>query len=602
MATRKKAPGRRKSPADEALGRVEAVNFDFGRSLINVLGEEHYPYAEFLYHELAANAWDSDATEVSITEEAIRAPSKGRSALRDITVKDNGNGMDFAGIQEYFKVGESAKRDQRETERFKRPVIGRIGVGKVSILKVARRWRITTERHLGLDAPVRLTVNVDIDRWISGELSTFAVQFLEPTGQHGTEIVLEGAQARLRQDRILRHLKRLPLGDEFKVWRNGELVTPRHWHGIDKIDVDTVAEWVDEGGVENRGRVHGEIWIRPSSPTREAAYIAEPATEKDGLARDPAGIEVRVDQDMIVREFFGHQTHGHQVNRIWGWVEVPWLPILGNRTDYLRDSPAGQAFYEAVRPLFDEAYTKIRYEETKSKKNARGGGSAAASKETNKAQADSESGDDNGDQADGSKPKESDEAVASRFGEVINELLEDKPELAPVLRGQAERGRGRPAKDRIYPVRVTETNRPFEPGPFGDDLAVVSEKTTSATTRAIAGQARASKSEEIEELPIGERTINTRAGVKLRFAALGGLEAPYRWNLEYEDDDSELTLDVNTDHKLYARTGKAGSPMHRLHCAWIVAMALAERNSPTIGQQFADTVELLSYELFRDWK
>lgn len=600
MAQRKKSPGKKRVPKTGQEGRVEAVNFDFGRSLINVLGEEHYPYAEFLYHELAANSWDSDATEVHIQEESIRAPSKGRAALYNITVRDNGNGMDLPGIREYFKVGDSAKRTNRETERLGRPVIGRIGVGKVAILKVARRWKITSERHLGLDAPVRLTVHVDIDQWINEEISAFAVQFLEPTGHPGTEIVLEGAQTRLRQDRILRHLRRLPLGDDFTVWRNGTLVTPRHWHGIDSIDVNTEAEWTDDDGLTKRGSIRGEIWIRPPSSRRDAAFIEEPTNEKDGMRREAAGIEVRVDQDMIVREFFGHETHGHQVNRIWGWVEVPWLPILGNRTDYLRDSPAGHAFYEALRPLFDEAFKKVRYEESKSKKNKKNGetgGDGDSGKSSSDARADT-----NNQGSKDSKPTESDETVASRYGEVINEILEGKPELAPVLTGEAEKGRGRPAKDRIYPVRFRDNNKPFEPGPYGEDLAVTSEKVTSATTRAIPGQVRASKNEEIEELPIGERTINTRAGVKLRFAALGGLEAPYRWNLDYSDDDSELTLDINTDHKLYAQTGRAGNPMHRLHCAWIVAMALAEKNSSTIGQQFAETIESLSYELFRDWK
>src|SRR6185369_16684731 len=81
-----------------------------------------------------------------------------------------------------------------------------------------------------------------------------------------------------------------------------------------------------------------------------------------GVSRDPAGIEVRVDGDMIAREFFGREQAGHGVNRIWGWVEVPWLPILGNRTDYLRDSPAGEAFQSAMRTHFDAAFKRVKAE------------------------------------------------------------------------------------------------------------------------------------------------------------------------------------------------------------------------------------------------
>src|SRR5687767_13254173 len=115
------------------------------RTLINVLGEEHYPYAEFLYHELAANAWDEDATEVHINEETVRRGSRAGRALYDITVSDNGNGMDGQRLRDYFRVGGSTKRQRGTSERLGRGLIGRIGVGKVSILKVAREWTLTTE-------------------------------------------------------------------------------------------------------------------------------------------------------------------------------------------------------------------------------------------------------------------------------------------------------------------------------------------------------------------------------------------------------------------------------------------------------------------------
>ena len=30
----------------------------------------------------------------------------------------------------------------------------------------------------------------------------------------------------------------------------------------------------------------------------------------------------------VVQRALISEQHGHQVNRLWGWVEVPWLPIL----------------------------------------------------------------------------------------------------------------------------------------------------------------------------------------------------------------------------------------------------------------------------------
>src|SRR4051794_2875369 len=144
----KKSAPRGGSP--HAEGRVEIVSFDLRRNLINILGEEHYPYAEFLYHELVANAYDEDATEVTIAEEPVQRPARGQPGTYRIIIRDNGNGMDFALLKEYFTVGESGKPDRQISETMHRRLIGRLGVGKVSILKVARQWRVTTERHLGL--------------------------------------------------------------------------------------------------------------------------------------------------------------------------------------------------------------------------------------------------------------------------------------------------------------------------------------------------------------------------------------------------------------------------------------------------------------------
>src|SRR4051794_33152734 len=127
----------RKRDKDEAASFQSEISFEMDRSLINVLGEEHYPYAEYLYHELAANSWDSDATDVNISEETVRKGSRAGPALYTITVRDDGTGMDAAGLREYFRVGGSSKRERRTSERLGRAVIGRIGVGKVSILKVA---------------------------------------------------------------------------------------------------------------------------------------------------------------------------------------------------------------------------------------------------------------------------------------------------------------------------------------------------------------------------------------------------------------------------------------------------------------------------------
>lgn len=571
------------------------VSFDLRRNLINILGDDHYPYAEFLYHELAANAWDEDATEVRIYDEISQKPARGRPQLFDISFEDNGNGMDLEGLNQYFTVGESAKIERKVSEVKNRALIGRLGVGKVAILKVARQWELLTERHLHRDRPVRLRVEVDVDAWVSGDVDGFEIEELEPTGSPGTRMLLCGVRTRMREDRIIRHLQRLPLGPDFKVWRNDELVPPRQWHGIEKVTIDTVAEW-EENGEAKSGAVKGEIWVRPKVSGRKAtAYIEEPDSEKDGLERDPAGIEVRVDHDVITREFFGHETHGHGVNRIWGWVDVPWLPILGNRTDYLRDSPAGHAFYETVKRYFDDVYGPVRSEhDSRARKRRKSDGASGADQRAGD-NGDAGHGADDGEGA-GNGDADKREALATSFGEALNRLLNDRPELTPVVSEEAPSSRGRPRKDRVYPVRPDPEGRtvPFEEEEFGESLAVREDDGGGTTLRAAAGSVLRRSSGEAAPARLGEIVQNPAAGIRVDFAPLGRLEAPYRWDL----DQDPPTLALNTDHKLFRSLGDPTAEPGRLHAAWLVALAFAELANPARGQLLADYLETVSYELF----
>src|ERR1700730_19160829 len=108
----------------------EFVAFDLRRNIINILGEDHYPFAEYLYHELCANAYDADATEVHITERVLEPAARGRLALLNVEIFDNGNGMDYQHLVEYFAVGESSKPSLKISERLKGLHIGPMGICK----------------------------------------------------------------------------------------------------------------------------------------------------------------------------------------------------------------------------------------------------------------------------------------------------------------------------------------------------------------------------------------------------------------------------------------------------------------------------------------
>ena len=77
-----------------------------------------------------ANAWDADAKHVEIDID----PSKGR-----ILIVDDGHGMTAKDINaKFLRVGRRRREDgESSTPRFARPVMGRKGIGKLSLFSIA---------------------------------------------------------------------------------------------------------------------------------------------------------------------------------------------------------------------------------------------------------------------------------------------------------------------------------------------------------------------------------------------------------------------------------------------------------------------------------
>jgi len=104
--------------------------------IIRLLGIQMYQKPADVISELIANSWDADAEDVKINI------SDGM-----IEVLDNGNGMTFDQCQNhYLNVGRDRRLDTKndKSERFKRPVLGRKGIGKFAGFGIAKNIEIET--------------------------------------------------------------------------------------------------------------------------------------------------------------------------------------------------------------------------------------------------------------------------------------------------------------------------------------------------------------------------------------------------------------------------------------------------------------------------
>ena len=99
------------------------------------LGINLYSNIPAVLSEVVANSWDADATNVYIEIESDR-----------ITITDDGHGMALKDINEkYLLVGYPRRiHNETVTDRYKRKVMGRKGIGKLSLFSIAETVRVET--------------------------------------------------------------------------------------------------------------------------------------------------------------------------------------------------------------------------------------------------------------------------------------------------------------------------------------------------------------------------------------------------------------------------------------------------------------------------
>lgn len=104
--------------------------------------------------ELISNAFDADAGSVRI--------STGDPHFRTFTCTDDGSGMTPGRFKEIMGlIGGSSKRDSSQySEIYRRPLVGRIGIGLLSIGQICRRFEVFSSAR-GSDRKFRARVNLE---------------------------------------------------------------------------------------------------------------------------------------------------------------------------------------------------------------------------------------------------------------------------------------------------------------------------------------------------------------------------------------------------------------------------------------------------------
>jgi len=123
------------------MGSNNELEISFEMGTIDHLGVKLYSTIPPMISELISNAWDADAHKVYI--------DFNDGDNKSISVRDDGTGMDFDELNDKFlKIGRNRRIDTGSDRSDEgRPVLGKKGLGKLSMFGIGKRITVTTVKN-----------------------------------------------------------------------------------------------------------------------------------------------------------------------------------------------------------------------------------------------------------------------------------------------------------------------------------------------------------------------------------------------------------------------------------------------------------------------
>ena len=244
------------------------LTLDIDLNVLNHLGLNLYSNVPAVLAELIANAWDADAARVDVSV-------KGQGEDKQIVIRDDGCGMDYADLRDKYLIVGYQRRSKESGDRTPkgRPVMGRKGIGKLSVLSIAMKVQVFTKKENADPLAIELDVE-EIQKAIKTKQKYHPPSIPVPEtinlGRSGTTIILSDLKKRVNAslDRYLRQrvARRFSvIGDDFQVLVNGSEITLKDRNYFGKLEYALVYGDFDTSKFE-----HDKKYIVP----REA-YVDE---------------------------------------------------------------------------------------------------------------------------------------------------------------------------------------------------------------------------------------------------------------------------------------------------------------------------------------
>lgn len=162
------------------------VRFSIDAGLINRLGKELVGRHETAVSELVKNAYDADASEVSLIFE--KAWQKGGT----LRVEDNGLGMTRSQlVNGFMRLSSSEKIHHPISERYKRTRAGKKGIGRFAAQRLGKKLTIITQT---LHSDNAIKISIDWDKFETDKELVAITNFIEnipKQKKEGTNLIVE---------------------------------------------------------------------------------------------------------------------------------------------------------------------------------------------------------------------------------------------------------------------------------------------------------------------------------------------------------------------------------------------------------------------------
>ena len=214
------------------------LNIDL--NVLNHLGLNLYSNVPAVLSELVANAWDADAARVGISIESS-------SGNKQITVQDNGCGMNDEDLQQkYLTVGYQRRVDEKgdRTSGKQRSVMGRKGIGKLSVFSIAGKVQVITKKRDSETLVIEMDVK-KIQEAIANKQSyhpsIISVPQTVQLGGSGTALILSNLKKRVSTllDKNLRQrvARRFSIiSEDFEVFIDDKKITLNDRNYFDQLE------------------------------------------------------------------------------------------------------------------------------------------------------------------------------------------------------------------------------------------------------------------------------------------------------------------------------------------------------------------------------